>query len=195
MTWDDHLIAHEAALVTCQTTANSSQCINDPTLQDSFDDDRDPEDLIDDFQASEVDPNTMSVYVAQTLQDLFPGAYFPTVFRGGVGWRTGGTSIELVGASVSPKGRQHNQWDERVSLGIEQRLWFLTLRAGGAKGSDGIQVLSGGLGLGFGPVKLDMSAGLMSGGFELTNSLVESEDVDYAGGHLTLSLQVMGGGR
>jgi hypothetical protein len=195
MTWDDHLIAHEAALVTCQTTAGSSECINDPTLHDSFDDDRDPEDLIDDFQASDVDPNTMSVYVAQTLQDLFPGAYFPTVFRGGVGWRTGGTSIELVGASVSPKGRQHNQWDERVSLGIEQRLWFLTLRAGGAKGSDGIQVLSGGLGLGFGPVKLDMSAGLMSGGFELTNSLVESEDVDYAGGHLTLSLQVMGGGR
>ena len=96
---------------------------------------------------------------------------------------------------MSPKGRQHNQWDERISLGVEQRLWFLTLRAGGAKGSDGIQVLSGGLGLGFGPVKLDLSAGMMSGGFELTSGLVAPEDVDYAGGHVTLSLQVMGGGR
>jgi hypothetical protein len=137
----------------------------------------------------------MSLYVAQTVQDLFPGAYFPTVFRAGVGWRAGGTAIELVGASVSPRGRQHSQWDERISLGIEQRLWFLTLRAGGAKGSDGLQVVSGGLGLGFGPVKLDVSAGLMSGGFEFASGLVAPEDVDYAGGHGTISLQIMGGGR
>jgi hypothetical protein len=195
MTWDDGLIAHEAALVTCESSSSSSQCDNDPSLNDSFDDDRDPEELIDDFQASEVDPASMSIYVAQTLQDLFPDAYFPTVFRAGVGWRAGGTAIELVGASVSPQGRQHSQWDERISLGIEQRLWFLTLRAGGAKGSDGLQVLSGGLGLGFGPVKLDVSAGMMSGGFEFASGLVAPEDVDYAGGHGTISLQIMGGGR
>jgi len=195
MTWDDALIAHEAALVSCESSPTSSQCVNDPSLSDSFDDDRDPEDLIDDYQASSVDPSTMSLYVAQTLQDLLPDAFFPTVFRAGVGWRAGGTAIELVGSSVSPQGRQHNQWDERISLGLEQRLWFLTLRAGGAKGSDGVQVLSGGLGLGFGPVKLDVSAGMMSGDFEFTNGLVAPEDVDYAGGHATLSLQVMGGGR
>jgi hypothetical protein len=196
MTWDDALIAHEAALVSCESSATSSQCINDTSLNDSFDDDRDPEELIDDFQATEVDPSSMSLYVAQTLQDLLPGAYFPTVFRAGVGWQPfGSTSIELVGSSVSPKGRQHNQWDERISLGVEQRLWLLTLRAGGAKGSDGIQMLSGGLGLGVGPVKLDVSAGMMSGDFEFTNGLVAPEDVQYAGGHGTISLQIMGGGR
>ncbi|MGE0160874.1 MAG: hypothetical protein AB7T31_15835 [Gemmatimonadales bacterium] len=195
MTWDDALIAHEAALVTCESSPSSSQCINDPSLNDSFDDDSDPEDLIDEYQASPVDPSSMSLYVAQTIQDLLPGAYFPTVFRAGVGWRAGGTALELVGATVSPRGRQRSQWDERISLGLEQRLWFLTLRAGGAKGSDGIQVLSGGLGLGFGPVKLDVSAGMMSGGFEFASDLVAPEDVNYAGGQLTLSLQVMGGGR
>jgi hypothetical protein len=78
---------------------------------------------------------------------------------------------------------------------VEQRLWLLTLRAGGAKGSDGLQVLSGGVGLGIGPVKLDLSAGMMSGGFELASGLLAPEDVDYAGGHVTLSLQAMGGGR
>jgi hypothetical protein len=195
MTWDDNLIAHEAALVTCESSPSSSQCTNDPSLEDSFDDDGDPEDFLDLYQAGPIDPSSMSLYVAQTAQELLPDAFFPTIFRAGVGWRPwSATSIELVGSSVSPQGRQHNQWDERISLGVEQRLWFLTLRAGGAKGSDGIQALSGGIGLGFGPVKLDVSAGVMSGGFEFTSGLVAPEDVDYAGGHVTASLQIMGGG-
>lgn len=181
MTWDDALIAHEATFFACDCP------------QSDFD--GDVEDLFDMYQAGPVDPGSMSLYVAETLQDLFPGAFFPTVFRAGVGWRAGGTAVELVGASVSPQGRQHNQWDERISLGLEQRLWFLTLRAGGAKGSDGIQVLSGGIGLGVGPVELDLSAGMMSGGFELASGFVAPEDVEYAGGHVTASLQIMGGGR
>jgi len=182
MTWDDALIAHEATFFACDCP------------QSDFD--SNPEDLIDQYQAGPVDPASMSLYVAQKAQGLFPGAFFPTVFRAGVGWRPwSSTAIELVGASVSPQGRQHNQWDERISLGIEQRLWFLTLRAGGAKGSDGIQALSGGVGLGFGPVKLDVSAGMMSGGFEFASGIVTPEDVDYAGGHVTASLQIMGGGR
>jgi hypothetical protein len=181
MTWDDDLIAHEATFFACDCTTS--------------DFDGNPEDLIHEYQAGPVDPSSMSLYVDQTLRALLPDAFFPTVFRAGVGWRAGGTAIELVGATVSPQGRQHNQWDERISLGVEQRLGFLTLRAGGAKGSDGIQVLSGGVGLGVGPVKLDLSAGRMSGGFELTSGLVAPEGVDHAGGHVTLSLQVMGGGR
>ena len=181
MSWDDALIAHEATFFACDCP------------QSDFD--GDPEDLIDSYQAGPVDPSSMSLYVAQTVQDLFPGAFFPTVFRAGVGWRAGGTAIELVGSSVSPQGRQHSQWDERISLGLEQRLWVLTLRAGGAKGSDGIQVLSGGAGLGLGPVKLDVSAGMMSGNFDFASGLVAPENVDYAGGHVTASLQIMGGGR
>jgi hypothetical protein len=180
MTWNDDLIAHEATFFGCDCP------------QSDFD--SDPEDLVDLYQAGPVDPSSMSLYVAETLRGLLPDAFFPTVFRAGVGWRAGGTAIELVGSSVSPRGRQHNQWDERISLGLEQRLAFLTLRAGGAKGSDGLQALSGGIGLGLGPVHLDLSGGVMSGGFEFASGLVAPEDVDYAGGHVTASLQIMGGG-
>jgi hypothetical protein len=182
MTWDDALIAHEATFFACDGCGTSD-----------FEDD--PEDLIDQYQASPLDPNSMSLYVAETVQGLLPGAFFPTVFRAGVGWRAGGTAIELVGSSVSPKGLQRNKWDERISLGLEQRLWFLTLRAGGMKATDGLQSISGGLGLGLGPVKLDVSAGLMSGGFDFASGLVAPEEVDYAGGQLTMSLQIKGGGR
>ncbi len=182
MTWDDNLIAHEATFFACDGCGTSSF-------------DGEPEDLIDLYQAQPLDPNSMSLYVAETVQDLFPDAFFPTVFRAGLGWRAGGTALELVGTSVSPQGRQHSQWDERISLGLEQRLWFLTLRAGGMKGADGLQAISGGLGLGLGPVKLDVSAGLMSGGFEFASALVAPENVDYAGGQLTVSLQIKGGGR
>ena len=199
MTWDDALISHEATLVACETdpaapATNPQQCLNNPSLSDSFED-QEPEDLIDLYQAQPLDPNSMSLYVAETVQDLFPGAFFPTVFRAGLGWRAGGTAVELVGTSVSPQGRQHSQWDERISLGLEQRLLFLTLRAGGAKGTDGLQALSAGLGLGLGPVHLDVSGGLMSGGFEFASGLVAPENVDYAGGQVTVSLQIKGGGR
>lgn len=182
MTWDDDLIAHEATFFACDGCGTS-------------DFDQDPEDLIDLYQASPLDPNSMSLYVAETVQGLLPGAYFPTVFRAGVGWRAGGTAIELVGSSVSPKGLQRSQWDERISLGIEQRLAFLRLRAGGMKGSDGLQSISGGLGLGIGPVHLDVAAGMMSGGFDFASGLVAPEEVDYAGGQVTVSLQIQGGGR
>ncbi len=182
MTWDDGLIAHEATFFACECPSSDF-------------DTESPEDLIDQYQAQPLDPNSMSLYVAETVQGLLPGAFFPTVFRLGAGWRAGGTSIELVGASVSPQGRQHNQWDERISLGLEQRLWIFTFRAGGMKGADGIQAISGGLGLGIGPVKLDVSGGVMSGGFEFASGLVAPEDVDYAGGHVTMSLQLKGGGR
>jgi hypothetical protein len=183
MTWDDELVAHEATYFACDC----------PTS----DFDQQPEDLLDRLRGpgTPIDPNSMSLPVYVTAAGLFPGAYFPTVFRAGVGWRAGGTALELVGTSVSPQGRQHSRWDERLSLGIEQRLWFLTLRAGGAKGTDGLQAISGGLGLGLGPVHLDVSAGAMSGGFDFASALVPSENVDYAGGHLTASLQIKGGGR
>ncbi len=183
MTWDDALVAHEATYFGCDCPASD------------FEDD--PEDLLDRLRGpgTPIDPNSMSLPVYLTAADLFPGAFFPTVFRAGLGWRAGGTSLELVGTSVSPQGRQHSRWDERISLGIEQRLWFLTLRAGGAKGTDGLQAISGGVGLGLGPVHLDVSAGAMSGGFDFASALVAPENVDYAGGHVTASVQIKGGGR
>ncbi|MBM4183504.1 MAG: hypothetical protein FJ207_04665 [Gemmatimonadetes bacterium] len=186
MTWDDALVGYEYTYHGCDSG----------TLGCNSSFDLDPEELLDSLRFSDrtIDPSAMSLPMYQTAQGLYPGAFFPTVYRLGVGWQVGWTTIELVGSSVSPKGREHSQWDDRISLGIEQRLFFLRLRAGGAKGSDGLQVISGGVGLGLGPVNLDVSGGLMSGGFEFAESLVTPEDVDYAGGHVTLSVQIKGGG-
>jgi hypothetical protein len=188
MTWDDALVGYEYTYHGCDNSTPG--CV-----KSSFD--LDPEELLDSLRYSDrpIDPSSMSLPMYQTSQGLFPDAFFPTVFRAGVGWQAGWTTIELVGTSVSPRGREHSQWDERISLGIEQRLFFLTFRAGGAKGTDGLQAISGGVGLGLGPVHLDVSGGLMSGGFEFASALVQPEDVDYAGGQVTVSLQIKGGGR
>lgn len=188
MKWEEALIGHEATFIGCDQPFT-------PSCPNGDDFDRDIEELIDRFDARPIDPEAVSLPVYQTAQDLYQDAHFPTSFRAGVGWRAGGTAVELVGTSVSPRGRQRSEWDDRLSIGVEQRLLFFVVRAGAARGSDGLQVLSGGVGLAFGPVALDLSAGLMSGGFEFTEGLVTPEDVDNAGGQLTVSLQVRTGGR
>jgi len=188
MTWDEDLSSHVATFVGCAD--GTASCPGGDDFGDL-----DFADFLDRFEEQPIDPDAVSLPVYQTAADLFAGSYFPTVFRGGVGWRNQGTSVELVGVSVSPRGRQRNDWDERVSLGLEQRLGFMAFRVGGAKGSEGLQVLSAGVGFGFGPVALDVSGGFMSGGFDLTSGVLTPEDVSYDGAHLTLSLQVRGGGR
>ena len=86
-------------------------------------------------------------------------------------------------------------WEERVSLGLEQRLWIFVFRGGVAKGTDGLQAVSAGLGLWLGPVHFDLSAGLMSGGFDFLTQGTPAEPIDYAGGQLTFSFSIQGGGR
>lgn len=187
MRWDEDLVAHEATFLGCDEPFT-------PACPDGDDFERDLEELADRFEGRPLDPQAVSLPVFQTARGVYRDAFFPTTFRAGVGWRAGGTAIELMGASVSPRGRQRSQWDERISLGLEQRLLFLTLRAGAAKGSDGLQAVGAGLGLELGPLALDVGGGLMSGGFELAEELVRPEDVDYAGGQLSVSLQIRGGG-
>jgi hypothetical protein len=188
MTWDEDLVAHEATYRGC--VSGSAACAGGDDFEAL-----DFEEFIDRFQGTPVSGTSVSLPVYQTAQELFRAAYFPTVFRAGAGWRAGGTSVELVGTSVSPRGRQHNEWDERISLGVEQWLWILALRAGGALGSDGLQAINGGIGLGIGPVELDISGGLMSGGFDFASGLVTPENIDYAGAQFTIGLQLKGGGR
>lgn len=188
MTWDDELVAHTASYTGCSGTGPSCPNGDDFTELDF-------EDLVNRFDDEPIDPGAVSLPVYQTAQELFRASYFPTVFRAGAGWRAGGTSVELVGTSVSPRGRQRSQWDQRVSLGVEQWLWILGLRAGGALGSDGLQVIAGGVAFAVGPVSLDVSGGFMSGGFDFASDVIAPENVDYAGAHATISLQLEGGGR
>ena len=188
MTWDEELVAHQATYTGC--VGGTAAC----TGGDDFDQ-LDFEDFINRFDDEPITGSSVSLQVYQTAQELFRAAYFPTVLRAGAGWRAGGTSVELVGTSVSPRGRQRNDWDQRVSLGVEQWLWILGLRVGGAMGSEGLQAINAGIALGIGPVELDVSGGLMSGGFDLASGLVTPQNIEYAGAQMTISLQLRGGGR
>ncbi|MDX1494740.1 MAG: hypothetical protein R3253_11800 [Longimicrobiales bacterium] len=168
MTWDDGLIAHTATW----TDAD-------------FDENVDFLDVLDRYDAQPVDPNAVPLPVYQVSQGLFRESYFPQVFRGGVGWRSGGTTVEAVGIKVSPRGRFTPVWGERISLGVEQNLPVLTLRAGYAVGSDDLTALTGGVGLGLGPVQLEASAGKFS-----ADGAVVSKEGYYG----TFALQLKGGG-
>jgi len=171
MTWDDALVSHSATWG------------SDVAGVDQFDEDF--IDLLDTFQEEVIDPNAVSIQVYEILPNFFEESYFPQVFRAGVGWKSGGTSLEATGIKVSPRGRFTSAWDERISVGIEQKIPILTLRAGMARGQDGLGAMTGGFGLGLGPLKIDLSGGKFDG-----QSAVSTWDGYYG----TISVQLKGGG-
>ena len=132
-----------------------------------FDEDLNPdqgiEDYLDRFSGDVIDPNSVSLAIYEASEGFLEGSYFPQVFRAGVGWRSGGTTLEAVGIKVAPRGRYTSAWDERVSIGLEQKLPLLTLRGGYGFSENGITQMTAGLGLRLGPVHLDTSAGKFSG--------------------------------
>lgn len=168
MTWDEGLVAHSA------TYAESD-----------FDSNVDFIDLLDRYDAQPITPNSVSLEVFEASQGLFEESYFPQVFRAGLGWRSGGTSLEAVGIQVAPRGRYTSAWDERLSLGIEQKIPLLTLRAGMTRASDGLGAVTAGGGLGLGPVQLEVSGGKFSG---------DGSATVWDGYYGTVALQIKGGG-
>jgi len=112
-----------------------------------FDGDLDLEDFLNRFADEPVDPGSVSLEVLQAGGELFEGSYFPQSYRAGAGWQSGGTTIEATGIVVSPRGRFSSPWDERISLGIEQKIPLLTLRAGYGMARDGLTTYTGGLAL------------------------------------------------
>lgn len=169
MTWDDALRSHEAVFT------------------DEDFDGADLGELLDRFVDSPLDPEGVSLPVFEAARGLFTQAYFPAVYRAGVGWEGGaGTRVEINGAVVAPRGRQAPPWEQRVAAGVEQRLGFLALRAGYARARDGVAALSGGLGLRAGPLRLDLAAGRLSG---------SRDGIRYDGLQGSLGLSVAGGGR
>jgi hypothetical protein len=167
MTWEDELIAHSA------------------TFTDSTLDAEEFVDLLDLYRAQTVDPASVSLPVYVAARELFEESYFPAIFRGGVGMQRGGTSVELVGISVAPRGRYTSAWDERISLGLEQRIPVLTLRAGLALAQDGLRAYTGGVGLRAGSLHFDAGLGVFDG---------KDGATPYDGGYVTIALQLMGGG-
>jgi len=166
MTWDEDLVAHTATYV-----------------DEDFD--LDFIDLLDRFQSEPIVANSVSLEVLEVSQGLFEQSYFPQVVRAGIGWQAGGTTLEAVGISVAPRGRFTSAWDQRISLGIEQKIPLLTLRAGIARAEDGLNAVTLGLGLGLGPVHLEASGGRFDGDGEFTS---------WSGYYGTIAFQISGGG-
>ena len=167
MTWDEDLVGRQA--VFSDTDFDSADIIE----------------LIDRFEEAPIEAEGVSLTVFEAARGLFRQSYFPMTIRAGLGWTHGGTSVEVVGVAVSPRGRHYSPWDERVSAGLEQRLAFLTLRGGYSLSKDGLSSMAAGLGLGLGPVKFEVGAGRFSGTLN---------GVDYDGAQVTIALSVRGGG-
>jgi hypothetical protein len=124
--------------------------------------DGDPEGLLEEYDDSKRDYNT-AVDVAQPWDRLADSvladrdAGLPAVLRAGAAYRLGtGTTLaaafrsELGGGS--PVGAL---WDQQVSLGVQQRIPIVTLRAGFASDMEDGTLLSGGLSLG--PIQLGVA--------------------------------------
>ena len=172
MTWNEGLTAHIATF-------------SDEDFDEDINPDLDYEDFFNRFVGQPVDPTSVSQAVFIAGESLFEQSYFPQIYRGGLGWQAGGTTIEATGVLVSPRGRFSSPWDERVSFGIEQKIPVLTLRGGYGIAQEGLSTYSAGVALRLGPVHLEGSAGKFNG---------ERDLGPWEGYYGSVGLQIKGGG-
>lgn len=169
MVWDESLVVYAA----------------DITDQDF--DEADVDEILDRFQGEDMDPEGATLQMYRTAEGLFQESFFPRVFRlGGALASEWGGSLQVMYSATQGKGRIKSPWDDRFSVGVEQRLPFLTLRGGFASTSSGMQTVTAGLGIHIGPVNLDAMAGTISG--------TSSGDVgnEFDGYMATLGLSLVG---
>jgi hypothetical protein len=178
MTWDEGLIAHSATYVGCAASTVGCASDFDAATTDFID-------LLDRFQAEPIVANEVPLDVYLASQGMFEESYFPQVFRGGLGWQAGGTSLEVVGTRVSPRGRFTSPWDERVAVGVEQKVPLLTVRAGFAQAQDGLTAVTVGGGLRLLGFNIDVGGGKFSG---------DGASTVWDGYHASVAVQLKGGG-
>ena len=169
MEWDENLVAWTAEF----------------DDQDFDDDDFDIEDFFDSFVDEPVDPNGVSLAVFEAGRELFTQSYFPQTYRGGLGWQSGGTTLEANAIVVSPRGRFSSPWDERLSFGVEQEIPVLTVRGGYALAQEGLSTYTLGVALRLGPVHVEGSGGRFDG---------ERDLGPWDGYYGSLGLQIRSGG-
>jgi hypothetical protein len=100
-----------------------------------------------------LDPTTASPRVLETAQGLYDDGYLPPTAHVGANWRP--FARTNVGASYREQldtGRLAGRWDREVSVGIQQRLPLIVVRAGYATNMKEGSMISGGLSLG--PIQL-----------------------------------------
>ena len=100
-----------------------------------------------------LDPHTSSLRALETAQGLYDDAYLPATAHVGANWQP--FSWTNVGASYREQlttGRLAGRWGREVSVGIQQRLPLIVVRAGYATNLEEGSMISGGLSLG--PIQL-----------------------------------------
>jgi hypothetical protein len=85
----------------------------------------------------------------ETARGLYQEAYFPTTLRLGAAWApTGGTELGAAYQGTLTPGRLGGWWDRSVSVGVQQKLPLMRLRAGYASNLEEGRLVSGGISLG-----------------------------------------------
>lgn len=103
--------------------------------------------------ATALDPASVPVQVYETALPLYREAYFPTTVRAGAAWAPRkGTEIGAAYQGNVTSGRMGGWWDRSVSVGVQQKLPLVRVRAGAATDLAEGTMLSGGLSLG--PIQL-----------------------------------------
>lgn len=100
-----------------------------------------------------LDPTTASPRALEIAQGLYDDAYLPATAHVGANWRPfGGTNVGASYREQLDAGRLAGRWDREVSVGIQQRLPLIVVRAGYATNMEEGSMITGGLSLG--PIQL-----------------------------------------
>jgi hypothetical protein len=108
-------------------------------------------DLINRYEASEssIDPPGTSLAEIAAAEGLYDRTDLPSTMRLGAAWSgVTGTDVGLTYTEELVDTRLAGVWDRSVGIGAQQRIPFVTLRAGYATDLDRGSLLSGGLSLG-----------------------------------------------
>jgi hypothetical protein len=100
-----------------------------------------------------LDAATSSARALETAQGLYEQAHLPAIAQVGANWQA--FSWTNVGAAYREQlttGRLAGRWDRELSVGIQQRLPLVVVRAGYATNMEEGRMISGGLSLG--PIQL-----------------------------------------
>jgi hypothetical protein len=103
-----------------------------------------------------MDPSAITPRIYDTAQGLYDGGYFPAVAKVGLDWHPlGRTHLDVGYEKQMTDGSLAGRWKQTASVGIQERLPIITVRAGYATDLDASNLLSAGLSLG--PLELDVA--------------------------------------
>jgi hypothetical protein len=97
----------------------------------------------------ELDPTSASLRSLETAEGLYEQAYLPAIANVGANWQVfSWTNVGVGYRELLTTGRMAGRWDREISVGVQQKLPLITVRAGYASNFEEGTMVSGGLSLG-----------------------------------------------